>query len=274
MKSIRKLASDAFEHDIFTLAAALAFYSALSLAPLLLVTIFTIGLIGIQAQNELLEQVRILMGIQASEAIAIIIQSTGTHPNLNSAAGIVGILTLLFSASAVFGQLQSSLNVIGGGSKKKIKSEVWDYVKKRFFSIGLVLAFAFLAMVSLIANALITMVLANTGDLLKLTNFFGSLAIFALLFALIFFYLPDNRVNKRAALWGGLITATLFTIGKHFIGLYLGSSAIGSAYGAAGSLIILLVWVYYSSIILFLGAEITYVLGETSNTTIRAHSVQ
>lgn len=258
--AFKQFFSDIFKHDIFTLAAALAFYSALSLAPLLLVVLYVIGISGFQAQNELLEQIQILMGPQASEAVAMIVQSTDKHPDLNSIAGIVGVLTLLFSASAVFGQLQASLNVIGEVPVKENESEITEikiWIKKRFFSMGLVLAFAFLAMVSLIANTAVTLFLGNTGDVLKIANFVGSVALFALLFALIFHYLPDVRVQKRAAFYGGLITSILFTAGKHLLGIYLGASAVGSAYGAAGSLIILLLWVYYSAIILFVGAEIT-----------------
>ena len=245
------------EHDVMTLAAALAFYTALSLAPLLLVLLSVISFLGFDAQKEFLQQVDALMGPQASEGLKLIVKNTHEHPQLGSLTGLLGIIFLVFSASAVFGQLQSSLNVIWHAENHSKQAGWLIYLRKRLFSMGVVIAMAFLALVSLTVSTALSYF--QTPDILifRTLNWLISLGAFTVIFALVFKYLPDVKISWRHSLWSGLVTSLLFTLGKSLIGLYLGTSAVGSAYGAAGSLLVLLVWVYYSSIIVFIGAELT-----------------
>jgi membrane protein len=249
------------QHDVFTLSAALAFYTALALAPLLVITLTVVGLLGENSQAQLLAQIQGLLGNQAASAINAIIESSQKKPDTGTIAGIVSILVLLFSASGVFAQIQSSLNVIFE-AQGKVSKGAWGWIRKRILSMGMVLTLGFLAMVSLVVSAALAFVFTNEGLLWKVINFAISLGVFTVLFGLLFKYLPDAQLSWKRSFAGGLVTAILFAIGKYLIGLYLGKSAVGSSYGAAGSLVVLLSWVYYSALILFSGAEITRVLTE------------
>lgn len=246
-------------HDLMTMAAALAFYTALSLAPLLLITLAVVGIMGESSRDQLLMQIEGLMGSQASSAITAIVENADNKPKLGSFAGIIGVLTLIFSASGVFAQLQVSLNKIFN-TQNESKAGLWGWIRKRLLSMGMVITLGFLALVSLVASTVISYLFGGEGVLWTVVNILVSLAVFSGVFALILKYLPDAHLPWRSAFTGGIITAVLFTIGKSLIGAYLGKSAVGSAYGAAGSLIVLLAWVYYSGIIVFTAAEITRIL--------------
>jgi membrane protein len=247
------------QHDVLTLSAALAFYTALSLAPLLLITLSVVGLLGEQSQAQLIQQIQSVLGEQASTAITTIIDSAQDRPSVGSFAGIVGVVILIFSASGVFAQLQSSLNKIWE-VQGQTSSGMWGLVRQRLLSMGMVISLGFIALVSLIVNTILSFLLTSEGQIWQVVNLIVTLLVFSGLFALVFKFLPDVKISWRDSFYGGLVTAILFGIGKSLIGIYLGRSAVGSAYGAAGSLIVLLVWVYYSSVIVFTGAEITRVL--------------
>ena len=246
------------KHDLMTLAAALAFYTALSLAPLVLLIVAIVGIIGSGAQAEFLKQVHSLMGTQAAEALDLIIKNANANESKSSVAGIFGTLVLLFSASAVFAQLQSSMNVIWEAQGKASEAGWITYLRVRFFSMGMVIALGFLALVSLLVSTILSAIFTQQGFFWDALSALTSLLTFSGIFALVFKYLPDREIEWRHVALGGVITGILFTIGRSVIGIYLGTSAIGSAYGAAGSLIVLLSWVYYSAVIVFVGAELTH----------------
>lgn len=247
------------KHNVLTLSAALAFYTVLSLAPLLLITLSVVGVLGEKSKTQLLDQVQSVLGAQASSAITTIINNAQQRPNLGSIAGIAGIFILLFSASGVFAQLQYSLNTIWE-SETHTSYGLWGLIRSRLLSVGMVLSFGFLALVSLIASTALSYMLTNQGHVWELVNVLITLLVFSGAFALIFKFLPDVKIAWKDSFYGGFTTAILFVFGKSLIGIYLGHSAIGSAYGAAGSLIVLLAWVYYSAAIVFTGAEITNVI--------------
>lgn len=258
-------------HDLMTLSGALAFFTALSLAPLILILVAVVGLMGENSQIHLLSQIENLMGEQAAAAITSIVNSANDKPELGSIAGIIGGVVLLFAASGVFAQLQSSLNVIWH-AEDKVHSGLWGWLRKRLLSMGMVISLGFLAIVSLGASAALAFFFQQQGEVWKVINGFASLGVFSLLFGVIFKYLPDVKLSWRNALVGGIATAVLFTFGKYMIGFYLGKSAVGSAYGAAGSLIVLLVWVYYSALIVFSGAEITRILASSDQNPEAIHA--
>lgn len=248
------------DHDVLTLSAALAFYTALSLAPLLLITLAVIGLVGFDMRPGVIREINNVIGSEAAQAITAIVENVQETPRLGSFAGILGAVTLLFSASGVFAQLQISLNLIWQSAAKP-STGVWTWVKNRLLSIGMVFTLAFLAIVSLLASAIVTFLFDQSDAVVWQTiNNIVSISLFAGVFAAIFKYLPDSKLQWKHALIGGLFTSVMFTIGKYLIGLYLGQSAVASAYGAAGSLIMLLIWVYYSAVIFFMGAEFTRAL--------------
>lgn len=258
-KVLKEFVAGFMNHDLMTLSAALAFYTALSLAPLLLITLSVVGLLAQGSQSQLIGQIESLIGPQAGVAVRTVVESSGAQPQVGSLAGIVGVTVLLFTASSVFAQLQTSLNVIWGATSQSASS-VWSWLTKRLLSMGMVLALGFIAAVSLVVSAVLSFWFTSDGNLWQVVNYLVSIGVFTILFALIFEFLPDRRLPIREALIGGAMTAFLFSLGKYAIGVYLGRSAVGSAYGAAGSLIVLLLWVYYSSLILFVGAELTRAL--------------
>jgi membrane protein len=187
----------------------------------------------------------------------------------------VGVVTLFIGASGVFGELQSSLNTIWG-VKPKPGRAIWGGVKARFLSFTMVLGVAFLLLVSLVVSSVLSAIgerfssaLPGGEALWQVVNFVFSLVSITVLFALIFKYIPDAEIKWRDVWLGAIVTAGLFTIGKVLLGLYLGKAAVGSSYGAAGSLIALVVWVYYAAQILFLGAEFTCVQARLHGREIR-----
>lgn len=268
-----ELAKGFLGHDHMTMAAALAFYTALSLAPFLLIILAVVGLLGQDSQNQLFEQMNGFMGAQASESLKSIVENADNRPEVGTIAGLMGVLTLLFSASGVFAQLQASMNIIFEAQVQD-SSGVWSWIRKRILSMGMVITLGFIAMVSLVLSTLLAYLFGKEGEIWQIVNISVSLLVFAGMFAVVLRVLPDTHLPWKDSIKGGLVTAVLFTIGKTLIGVYLGKSALGSAYGAAGSLIVFLAWVYYSSIIVFFGAEITRILAarEVSSERLRVNA--
>jgi membrane protein len=243
--------------------AAMAFYAVTSLGPILLIVIAIAGLVFGQdaAQNAIVQQLSGLMGKSSADVLQSAIQS-GSGKTSGTIGTIIGVVTLLVTASGVFGEMQSALNAIwkakpGGTTTSRL-------IRARAASLGLVAALGFLLIISLVASAGV----AAVGDvvtgylpfgklILAAINVLISYVLISLLFAAIYKVLPDRHLEWRDVIVGACITALLFTAGKTLIGWYLGSSAVASAYGAAGALIIVLLWIYYSSEIFLLGAEFT-----------------
>ncbi len=263
---LKKTASETMADNVPRMAAALAYYTTFSLAPLLIIVIGIAALVLGQrgAAEGVSQQIQSLIGKQGADAVQAIMQNAN-KPAQGIFSAIIGFATLLLGASGVFGELQSALNTVWGATPKTT-SGVWEFLRSRFFSFAMVLGTGFLLLVSLIASAAIAAISTALGSMLPFSaliaqsiSFAASLALTAGLFALILKYLPDTPIAWRHVWPGALFTAILFTIGKSLLGLYLGNSAVTSSYGAAGSLIVVLLWVYYSSILLLVGAEFTQV---------------
>jgi membrane protein len=255
------------EHETPRLGAALAFYTILSMAPLVILALAIVSLIfgHSTAQTQLLDQVRSMVGEQGTQVVKDMIEH-GQKPASSAIASIIGGITLLFGASSVFGELRSALNRIWD-IRPEDDGGFWNTIKQRLFSFTLVLAVGFLLLVSLLLSAALASLskffdalLPLPGFVLNAINFLVSLAGVAGLFALMFRYVPATKIAWRSICIGATLTALLFTIGKFLIGLYLGKAAVGSAYGAAESLVVVIVWVYYSAMIFLFGAEFTHVL--------------
>ncbi|HYD49618.1 MAG TPA: YihY/virulence factor BrkB family protein [Terriglobales bacterium] len=252
----KKSVNDFVEDDAMTLGAALAFYTALSLAPLVVLMVTASSFISPDLRVQLTAHIQELAGPEAGAAVGSIIAAAQEQRQLRTLAGLLGLATLLFSATGILGQLQYALNRIWGVKAKP--GQGWlGYVRKRVLSLGMLAGIFFLLLVSLGVDATLSAVLGDVETVWPLMSFLISLGVFVVLFAAIFRYLPDVEIAWRDTWVGALITALLFDLGKTAIGLYIGNSSVGSAYGAAGSLVVLLVWVYYSSLVFFFGAEVT-----------------
>jgi membrane protein len=239
------------EHDASTMGAALAFYTIFSVAPILIIAIGVVGLVigADTVRADLLPQMQTLLGDAGASAVQTLL-SSASYMGKSRVATAIGVGTLLIGASTVFVELQTSLDRIWGVPKRNRQRGLWRLLRSRFLSLGLVFGVGFLLMVSLLVSA----VLAAVGA--WLASYLGVI-ISTALFALVYKYIPQEGLNWRDVWVGASVTAVLFNIGKFAIGYYLGKSAFSSVYGAAGSLLVLLLWTYYSAQIFLFGAEIT-----------------
>jgi membrane protein len=269
----RETANEFSKDDILTQAAALAFYTALGLAPTVLLALAVTSFLGEGYQVALINEVESLIGGKAAEGLQLVIQSTEKQQTSGIYSVIIVIVTVLISASGIFAQFQATMNLIWD-----VRTEVcsgWKaFLQTRLLSLGMVFATLFLLLVSLVISSLVTGLLA-AGAAWELVDTVVSLLLFIVLFAILFRFLPDARIVWHDVWVGATFTAVLFSVGKYLIGLYLGQSTLTSSYGAAGSLVALLVWVYYSSVIVFAGAEVTQIYARHFGSGIKplAHAV-
>lgn len=249
------------------LGAALAYYTIFSIAPLLLIAIAIAGFFfGHEAaQGTISNQISSMVGPQAGKAIETMVQNAGQKKGTGIFATIMSVVLLLFGASGVFVQLKDALNTVWDVPPAEKKGGVWEFLKTRVLSFGFVLGMGFLLLVSLVISTILSAAGHFVGGmipmpwLLQAINFVVSLGVISVIFAMIFKFLPDIKLPWSDVWHGAITTAVLFTIGKWALGVYLGRSSMSSAYGAAGSLVVLLVWIYYSAQIAFFGAEMTQV---------------
>lgn len=267
------------DDKVSLLAAALAYYTVFSITPLLVIAIAIAGAVFGQdaARGEILNQINQLVGAQGAQAIEIAL-ANADQPRISGIASIISVIVLLVGASGVFAQLQEALNTVWD-VKAKPNGGIGEFIRKRLLSFGMVLVIGFLLLVSLVLSAMLSGIgklqielLPGFTSLWQVLNFALSFGFISLLFALIYYYLPDVKIRWRDVWIGAIITALLFTVGKFAIGLYLGRGSLGSTYGAAGSLIVFLAWVFYSAQILLFGAEFTQVYARKHGRAIRPNS--
>ncbi|MBE9062581.1 YihY/virulence factor BrkB family protein [cf. Phormidesmis sp. LEGE 11477] len=261
------------------LAAALAYYTTFALAPILIIAIAIASFLFEQStvQSRILEQIQSLLGANAAGVIEEMLTSRSTNDG-GFWATIVSVGLLIIGASGLFIQLQDALNTVWNVVAKKDEG-IWGLVRDRLLSFGIVLAIGFLLLVSLVVSAGLSAVSGMFSSLLpgwdiawQILNAALSFGIITLLFGMIYKVLPDVKIAWGDVWTGAAITALLFTIGKALIGLYIGNSSVASAYGAAGSFVVLLLWIYYSSQILLFGAEFTQVYANRFGSNIRPDS--
>ncbi|MBV9081060.1 MAG: YihY/virulence factor BrkB family protein [Acidobacteriaceae bacterium] len=257
------------KHQAPRFGASVALYTLFSFAPLIVLAAAVVGLVFSheQAQNALVSEASQLIGQRGADSVKLLLQSA-QKPTSGVIASIIAFITLLFGASGVFVELREALNVMWDATATG-KTGLKNMIKDRLFSFGMVLSVGFLLLVSLLLSACLTFVGKFFGQvvpvpapILEAFNFLLSFAIITALFALMYKFVPDVRIAWRDVIVGAVGTAFLFTVGKFALGLYLGMASVGSAYGAAGSLVAVIVWVYYSAQIFFFGAEFTHVYAE------------
>ena len=265
------------ESQAFIYAAALAFFTVFSIAPVMIVAVAVVGLVlgPRAAEGELMEQLRSVVGPEAASVVetAVVnsqLEQSGWLPT------IAGLAAIVLGATTVFAQMQKSLNTIWDVAPRPKKGGVWKFVKARLLSLTVVLAIGFVLLVSLLLSVILRTVIVFADQWLPIPSWsmlgveiVVSLSVISLLFAAIFKILPDVVLSIRDVLLGGLVTALLFTLGRSLIAFYLANTATASTYGAAGSLALLLLWVNYSSLILLFGASFTRAHFEARGGTIK-----
>lgn len=246
------------EHEIFLLGGSLAYTTALALAPFIIILISAVTLLQFSSQQNLIDQMTAVLGPQAGEAITIIVDSAEERSNFSGISGLISFLIISISASAIFYQLRIAFDKVNEFKADPTQAGWLIFLRDRVLSVGLVLGFIFLLMISLFVSTLISLVFqGREGGLWEGISSLASLGVFSVLFAAMFRFIPSGEVPWRRCLISGVSASLFFLVGKNLIGLYLGTSAVGSAYGAAGSLVVLLVWLYYTSITLLLSYEFT-----------------
>lgn len=266
----KEVAVEFSDDDCLSMAAAIAYYTVFSLAPLLVIVIVIAGLFVSpdQASEAVHGQFAGLLGASGAEQIRTMVEQVQANPGGTLAARILGVVAVLFGGAGVMLQLQKALNRAWNVKPDPKHGGVQHFLMKRVLSLAMILAVAFLLLVSLVVTALLSAVAARAESLLpaglswasaELVNFGVSLLVVTGLFTAIFKFMPEARIRWRDVAVGGLVTGLLFSLGKAGIGIYLGNSHVGTAYGTASSLAIVLVWVYYSAVILLFGAEFTQV---------------
>jgi membrane protein len=268
--SLLKRAYDKWsEHQAPRLGASVAFYSVLSFAPLLVLVTAVIALVfgETHAQTALIEEARQWIGNEGAKTTEALLKNA-QKPSSGIFATVAAFVTLLFGASGVFGELHDALNVIWE-VPPKTNGGIIGLIKDKLFSFGMVLSVGFLLLVSLILSAALAYIGSYFGELipvppvvLEVVNFLVSFGVITVLFGLMFKYVPNAKIAWRDVRVGAVGTALLFTVGKFLLGLYLGKASVGSPYGAAGSLVAVVVWIYYSAQIFFFGAEFTHAHAE------------
>ncbi len=265
---LKSAVSGYLAHGALSRGAAISFHSVTSLAPVLLIVIAVAGLAFGQdaVRGSLVDELSGLLGKESANLIQSLIAKS-SDPSSGAAATVLGLVMVLITASGVFSELQAGLNEAWG--TKAPDRPLLSVIRARALSLGLVGALGFLLMVSLAASTALTALGNAVGShvafaplLLSILNTLVSAILFGLLFGAIFKVLPDTPIAWRDVLWGAILTSLMFTAGKSLIGWYLGAAAPGSTYGAAGSLLVILLWVYCSAQILLLGAEFTRAIAE------------
>ncbi|MEO6259033.1 MAG: YihY/virulence factor BrkB family protein [Thermoanaerobaculia bacterium] len=263
------------------LGAALSYYTIFSMAPLLLIVIGVAGLVfGHEAaQGQVFDQLKTVMGPATAATVQEMVKNAG-KPKSGSLATIIGVITLILGASGVFGQLKDALNTIWDVKPKK-SAGIMGLIKDRFLSASMVFGIGFLLLVSLVVDAMLAAVgkygeknLPGGEAIWHILSLVVSFVVVSALFAMIFRFLPDLKIEWRDVWLGAAFTSFLFVLGKFALGLYLAKSAVGSSFGAAGSLVVLLVWVYYSAQIVLFGAEFTQVYARAEGSVAAAGAVQ
>lgn len=265
--TLKKALKAWWEKDPFKESASIAYYAIFSLPGLLIIIITVAGFLfgRDRVSNHLVAEITSTLGSDTAKQIQSMIGTVKDTKN-SILATIIGVFTILVGATGVFAQFQKSLNIIWEVKTDESKSGIWNLIRVRLFSFGLIIAIAFILIVSLIISATLSAfgnwVSSHFSDsflvALQIINFTMSLLILAFLFSLMFKFFPDAKIKWRHVWIGSLVTAVLFEIGKFGLGLYFGKAHPGTGYGTAGSVILILLWVSYSSMIVFYGAEFTH----------------
>ncbi|HEX7815182.1 YihY/virulence factor BrkB family protein [Dyella sp.] len=260
MRRTFRVAIDGFADDeLMTRASALAFWSSLSFAPILVLTLWTLSVLRPSSQEQLVTMLAGVLGREGAGAVKLVLDNARQQPRLGNILGLIGVGVTVFSASTVFAQLQATLNrIFGLQIKPGARHAVLSWLSMRARAIGLLVGIFFLLIVSFVISAVIQGVLPGDTVAWQVMEIVVSLVVFVLGFGAMYKVLPDATIPWKDASRGAVLTAVLFVMGQYAIGVYLDRAKVGGAYGPAGAIVVLLTWMYYASVIVLLGAELTH----------------
>ncbi|HEY9130399.1 MAG TPA: YihY/virulence factor BrkB family protein [Dyella sp.] len=255
-----RVAVDGFlDDELMTRASALAFWSSLSFAPILVLTLWSLSVLRPSSQDQLVVMLAGVLGREGAAAVKLVLDNARQQPRLGNILGLIGVGVTVFSASTVFAQLQSTLNrIFGLQIKPGARHAVLSWLSMRARAVGLLIGIFFLLIVSFVVSAIIQGVMPGDTRAWQVFEIAVSLLVFVLAFGAMYKVLPDANIPWRDASRGAVLTAVLFVIGQFAIGIYLDRAKVGGAYGPAGAIVVLLTWMYYASVIVLLGAELTH----------------
>jgi membrane protein len=257
----KALAAEFVADDVSALAASVAYYTALSLSPLVLLALVFLGALYPSSQEKFIAEMGALVGSDGASVIRTIVESAANRPDLRHAAGWTGSLVLLFGATAVFAQLQDSLNRIWQMQNKKLTG-LWGFLRRRVLTAGMLMALLFLTIISFLFQAALASVPYFEKGFMQAVWWVVSFALYAVLFSALYRWLPDGRIPWLTCVRGGLLTTAMYIAGRWIIGMYLGHSDTAGAFGPAGALVIWLLWAYYMALTFLLSAEMLFVLAQ------------
>lgn len=247
------------DDELMTRAAALAFYSSVSFAPVLILLVWLLSILHSDGQQQLAATLTGMIGTGAAGAIQAVVSSAREHPHGGNMAGLFGILVTLVGASAVFAQLQGALNRIWG-VKSQPGNAIGAWLWARARGLALLGGIGFMMLVTFVVSAIVGLIVPGDTRAWEIIEYLISAVIFVLAFGAMYRVLPDAKIDWRDAFQGGALTAVLFLAGKWAIGLYIAYSDVGGAYGSAGAVVVLLTWVFYAAVIVLMGAELSHAL--------------
>ena len=247
------------DDELMTRAAALAFYASVSFAPVLILLVWMLSILHADGQQQLATMLTGMIGSGAADAIQAVVNSAREHPHGGNIAGLIGIVVTLVGASAVFAQLQGALNRIWRVESKP-GNAIGAWLRARARALALLGGIGFMMIVTFVVSAVLQLAVPGETLAWAIIEYVLSAVVFVLAFGAMYRVLPDAKIHWRDALRGGALTTALFLVGKWGIGLYIDHSDVGGAYGAAGALVVLLTWVFYASVIVLMGAELTHAL--------------
>jgi membrane protein len=252
----KSLFANISKHEILLLAGSLAYTTALSIAPFILILLSFASFLSDSLQSRLYKQLSNVAGAKAGETIQGIIENANKHPSASGISGIIGLIVLAVSASAIFAQLRVSLDKINEHQDTAESSGLMGFLKERFLSVGLVFGFAFLSIASLMVTTVLAMLFEGTeGVIWQVISFAVTFLAFAVLFAAIYRFVPSDTLSWRRCAISGVVSAIFYIIGKALIGIYLAKAGLESSYGAAGSLVVFLAWVFYTTLTILVSYE-------------------
>ncbi|MFO7915407.1 MAG: YihY/virulence factor BrkB family protein [Candidatus Krumholzibacteriales bacterium] len=266
--TLKKAALDIFEDDIFTLAGAVAFFATLSIAPLMVLLLSVTGLFSASFHQEMVAELELLLGPAALRIMDVVLTNIEQQKLAGKISAIISIATLIFSSTAVFVQLQKAMNRIWG-VKPRPDRAVKNWLKKRLVSLIIILGMGLLLILSVLLKTALNLVFGDMGNLMNVLSTLGTIIIYIILFGSMLIYVPNAKLAWKDIGFGAVVTALFFHAGKWAIGRYLSFSGIGSAYGAAGTLVVGLLWVYYSTLVIFLGTELAKAYAHRHGTVIK-----